>query len=559
MLWLFVALMSAAPTPGECEGPAVCDVAALQAYAQKSGSLSVGLDSVATWCFDSAGDFTGGAPKSKKPPKIAPALTGDCAKALTACEIAKKAVTPELKALLTDALSDLQRPFRQKVYVPKRSGLADHPGEVVECASHSRPDLFAQAQARMDVARLASQTFNEYANYRTWLYAEGLKCTQAVNAGKVDTTQRNTSLDSAPTPAPPVVLAPVPPVDQSRTVLVPTPEPALVLVTPASALDAGSSTRVVITGLPSPVVAPASDAGGPAVAEPVKPLPIGGPSSERERVAALPPIEKWGALAQVRSTLELHRDYTLGFLASRELRDCRCQRPNPTGLAQRYAKSDNLPQLEVDETKNAQCELCLHDAFAAWKTRVEKQCALVDKLSDFEVGVLQRSDDGNGLPPRCIDTVTARRDGGVAAPVAMIMRDGGLVRVAVATPLPLPPAPVAKPAAPAVPTFPVMQPVATPLADTFSRASDWAPIPLREDGRLYVRLFMSSACAADVLPGPIQARTGDLLVIPFNARQLSVRSPCGGLAEVYWGREVKPRVSEIFARNQPLHLQFQPQ
>ncbi len=457
---------------------------------------------------------------------------------MAACETAKSAMAPELKSLLADALADMQRPFLGKQYVPKRSGLADRPSEVVDCSSHSRAELFAQAQARMDVARLASQAFSEYTNYKTWLFAEGLKCSQATPETP-DTTVRNVAVD-APTP--------VAPADQSRTVVISTPaEPTFLMVTPISALDAG--TRVVITGRTVEL-----DAGRPTPAVTLPVLPVGGPSSERERITALPPVEKWAALAQVRSKLELDRDYTLGFLPSRELRDCRCQRPNPAGLARRYSQNDNLAQLEADESKNSHCELCLQDAFAAWKTRVEKQCALVEKLSDFEVGVLQRSDDGNGLPPRCFDSAMARRDAGaVVAPAVAPKVDAGFRAIGVATSQPV--TPQAMP--PVMPQ--VMQPMTTPLADTFSRAQDWAPIPLREDGRLYVRLFMSSACAADILPGPIQARTGDLLVIPYNARQLSVRSPCGGLAEVYWGREAKPRVSEIFARNQPLHLQFQPQ
>jgi hypothetical protein len=70
---------------------------------------------------------------------------------------------------------------------------------------------------------------------------------------------------------------------------------------------------------------------------------------------------------------------------------------------------------------------------------------------------------------------------------------------------------------------------------------------------------MSSTCAADVLPGPLLARTGDLLLIPYGASTLSLRSPCGGLAEVYWGKEPTPRVSEVFGRNQPLYLQFKAQ
>ena len=534
MHWLLLALFAAAPSPlaSECESPATRDVSALQTFAQKSGALSVGLDSVATWCFDSGGEFTAGA-KGKAP--AAPA--GDCARSLISCENAKRAVTPELKALLHDALADLDRPFLKKKYVPKRTGLSDRPSDVVDCASRSRPELFAQAQARMDLARLASQAFSEYANYKTWLFAEGLKCSQAAHAGQVDTTQRAMAVD---TPAP--VASPNP--DKSRTVLVQTPaaNATSVVVTPLPARDAGMAL----------VAAPAAVGVAVAVVEPPTPmLIVGGPSTERERVLALPPTDRWSALAQVRARLELDRDYTLGFLASRELRDCRCQRPNPTGLSQRYARNDNVSQLEAEETKNEQCEFCLQDAFASWRVRLQKQCALVDSLSEFEVSVLQRSDDGNGLPPRCFEVALSRRDGGTRAGAVLAPTAAKTTTVAAA--------PALKPVVGGVvPPQPIAM-TQTPLADTFSRAQDWAPIPLREDGRLYVRLFMSSACSADVLPGPIQARTGDLLVIPYNARQLSVRSPCGGLAEVYWGREVKPRVSEIFARNQPLHLQFQPQ
>ncbi len=557
---LLTAVPSSSPSPNgaECEAPPVRDVVALQTFAQNSGALSVGLDSVATWCFDSAGDFTAGSGKGKAGAGSKP--VGDCARALASCEAAK---TPELKALLIDALADLERPYVQKKYVPKRSGLIDRPSEVVDCNSRSRPELFAQAQARMDLARLASQAHSEYANYKTWLFAEGLKCAQAAHAGQVDTTQRQMAVD-----APPAVM---PNPDKSRTVTIATPtEPTMVLVTPVSRLDAGAATATkttaatptaatptvtkptAATATPATSAAAKPTAGAPTASAPSN-FSVGGPSTERERLLASQPVERWLSLGQVRSRLELDRDYTLGFLASRELRDCRCQRPNPSGLARRYAQNDNVPQLEADENKNMQCEFCLQDAFAAWKLRLERQCTLVDKLSDFEVGVLQRSDDGNGLPPRCFASAMAGRDAGVpgAVPFVSTIRplDGGALLAKITKP----------PVAAVAPVVAAAQPVTTPLADSFSRAQDWAPIPLREDGRLYVRLFMSSQCAADVLPGPIQARTGDLLMIPYNARQLSVRSPCGGLAEVYWGREVKPRVSEIFARNQPLHLQFQPQ
>ena len=83
MLLLWVALLGAAPSPlpSECESPATRDVSALQAFAQKSGALSVGLDSVATWCFGSGGAWTAGA--KGKPPS---APVGDCARALAKYE-----------------------------------------------------------------------------------------------------------------------------------------------------------------------------------------------------------------------------------------------------------------------------------------------------------------------------------------------------------------------------------------------------------------------------------------------------------------------------------------
>ncbi len=84
-------------------------------------------------------------------------------------------------------------------------------------------------------------------------------------------------------------------------------------------------------------------------------------------------------------------------------------------------------------------------------------------------------------------------------------------------------------------------------------------MPQREDGRIYVRLFMSSACEADIEPGPLQARTGDLLLLPWEAHYVQVRSPCGGLAEVYFGREPKPRVSELFGKSKPLRFEFKRQ
>ncbi|HEY0881656.1 MAG TPA: hypothetical protein VGD87_09005, partial [Archangium sp.] len=171
----------------------------LAGFAQSSGSLSVGLDSVATWCFDSGGTWIGGhqPAKGKKPTGADP--TGDCAKAIVACEAARASIAPEVRQLLFDSLADLERPFLGVKYKPKRSGLAERPPEAAECSARDRSTLFTHAQSRMDLARLASQVQSEYANYKTWLFSEGLKCAQAIARGEKDYTRRGIAVDT-PTP-----------------------------------------------------------------------------------------------------------------------------------------------------------------------------------------------------------------------------------------------------------------------------------------------------------------------------------------------------------------------
>ncbi len=200
MLSLVVALVVLAPEiPPECQAPPAREVSGLTTFAQSSGSLSVGLDSVATWCFDSGGTWTAGqaAPKGKTvQPNAEP--TGDCRKAIISCEAARASISGEQKQLLVDVLADLERPFLGVKYKPKRSGLAERPPEVAECSARDRSTLFAHAQARMDLARLASQAQSEYANYRTWLFSEGLKCAQAMARGEKDFLQKRVAID-APT------------------------------------------------------------------------------------------------------------------------------------------------------------------------------------------------------------------------------------------------------------------------------------------------------------------------------------------------------------------------
>lgn len=276
-------------------------------------------------------------------------------------------------------------------------------------------------------------------------------------------------------------------------------------------------------------------------------IALGGPTAAREKALSSTLLEKWRYFQVEQSKIEGDQDWVAGFLASHELRDCRCVRPIPGEMVRRLENKDRIAQLEADDEKNTRCELCLLDTFPKWKVRSQKQCALALELTEFELGVLQRSDDGNGLPPRCAEA--ARLKQAAAKPGAVKPGVGSTVSVTT-----LPRQPPRGTGAYIITKAPDPTPSA-PMSD-YLKPSEYAPIPAREDGRVYVRVFTSSACVAEVLPGPVEARTGDLLPVPPSAKEITVRGACGGFAEIYFGKEEKPRVSESFARNQPLRLQF---
>ncbi len=261
---------------------------------------------------------------------------------------------------------------------------------------------------------------------------------------------------------------------------------------------------------------------------------LGGPTAEREKALNSSMLEKWRYFLTEQAKIEIDADWVLGFLASRELRDCRCVRVVPGEVVRRLENKDRVAQLEADDEKNTRCELCLLDVFPRWKLRVQKQCALAPELSDFELGVLQRSDDGNGLPPRCIEAARQKQAGKTPALITNTQPNPKAGGAYIITRAPDP----------------------QPVAPEALKPDTYAPMPAREEGRVYVRVFTSASCTAELLPGPVLARTGDLMPVPPAAKEITVQGPCGGFAEVYFGKEEKPRVAESFARNQPLRLQF---
>lgn len=726
MFSLVVTLVLSVPeVPPQCAAPPQRDMAPLTQFAQTSGSLSVGLDSVATWCFDSGGGWTGGGKKANA--NAAP--SGDCKKAIAACEGSKSAISSDARQLMYDTLAEIDRPFLGVKYTPRRSGLAERPTESAECTAKERSTLFAHAQARMDLARLASVTQNEYANFRTWLFSEGLKCAQAVARGETDLTRRGIAVDAVVqgggTQKVPGSKQPQTGAGTSGTAGTSNSNVGAAngstggtnvgggsavagTNTSAASGTAGIGTNTGATGGSATAgsggvnsggsggsamaggansgaagasggsatagsggassVAAGGASGGSATAgsggansgsaggasggsatagsggansdasggsatagsggansgsatagsgganngasggsttagtggansggagaksagvtsagatgsagsknvggsattgaggantatggtlvasagttgangprNPNTPF-LGGPTAEREKALGSSMLEKWRYFLGEQQKLEGDIDWSGGFLASRELRDCRCVRPAPGEVVHKLEANPKDTAVAADDDKNTRCELCLLDAYPRWKVRSQKQCALALELTEYELGVLQRSDDGNGLPQRCVDAAKDKLAGNSGRAGKVTFGGDGSTKPATGGHFIImknePPAatPAPTPAAPAVAAV--------------------AAMPPREDGRKYVRVFTSSTCVAEMLPGPVEAHNGDVLPVPTTAGEITVRGSCGGIAELYFGKEEKPRVSEPFSKDKPLKLQF---
>lgn len=84
--------------------------------------------------------------------------------------------------------------------------------------------------------------------------------------------------------------------------------------------------------------------------------------------------------------------------------------------------------------------------------------------------------------------------------------------------------------------------------------SDPLPTDSREKDRVYLRVF--STCAAEITPGGSQLGWGEVLLVPFEVRDLTVGGDCAGFAELYFGRDVQPRVADNWGRNQPLRFRW---
>ncbi len=591
------------PLPKECEQPPPREVAPIKELANLDGAFSAGLDAVATWCFDSAGGWNAGAlGKPKKPISPDAPPQGDCLKAIASCEGTFETVKNKapLRELVANALLDFERPYRGKKYVPRRSGLKEVPSEAANCRSKSRTELFAMAQQRMDVARLSSQVLNEYANFKTWLFARGLECRNDVAAGvKADPTRSQLSIDSTVEPAP--VLAPKDP-DTVAALKAPMVDKWKYFSKLQAKVEAdrdytlGFLASRELRGCDCTRVNPAAvvralekKEGGEAG---VALLTSEDPSNTRCAVCMFEVFGPWSARAQKQCTsLQTATDAEVARLEKSD---------DASGLPPRCFEEPKVKRAELARAAAAAAEAKAPQgrvpaSFDAGGTSLAlapsgvsrpvpaptgvQPAAIPLSATGPDAGVQLAAASGPNPNLQTVDGYTYYRPQGTGSLAGGNNAAAGNPTVAnnaavgsnpavgtspsvggtrpgggpAGTPAPAPtgtPAPVANTlTGPGTPTGPL----------GYVAPNTWAPIPQREDGRIYVRLFMSSSCVAEVEPGPLQARTGDLLLLPFEARALQVKSPCGGLAEVYFGREARPRVSENFGSNRPLKFEFKRQ
>jgi hypothetical protein len=194
--------------------------------------------------------------------------------------------------------------------------------------------------------------------------------------------------------------------------------------------------------------------------------------------------------------MEADPDYTTGFLASRELRTCQCNRPEPWAVLRGLDEGQTAAGGTDAELR---CGFCIVQQYAQWKERVFQQCGLMLTLSPFELERLEKSDDANGLPKRCFERARA-----------MHKAEG----------------------------------VASAKAEAKAKAEVLPPkvhgaLVERKEAYRYLRVIAGPACAVSVEGAGLQFSNKDWLEIPPGTTQLRLKSTCQATAEVYRGTQAE--------------------
>ncbi|MHB8877278.1 MAG: hypothetical protein ACYC8T_26565 [Myxococcaceae bacterium] len=563
--------LAAGPSGAGCTAPKVRDAQPLRKAVQEDGNLSISIDAVATACFDSEGEWNAGIPSGKRAKN---ALGPECKKAISSCVLANSARVRSAAAHLLDAsaIADMERPFGGGQYAQQRPvpPVLETAGETVNCKAQRRSELFAMAQRRSDLSKSHALTLSDYARYRAWLELERQKCKEALDAPAPTVVETEQVGKPAGQGAGGSEAAPSAPVSEERRAALAAPllQKWRYLAAEAQRVDADAEAKQNF-------------------------------AHSKESKECVCPRPNAGAIARSIEKME-GGEAGLALISADDAANTRCAvcfldayagwkarvGVQCAGLAER--SEYELNRLEQSDEGPAIPQRCFDRAREA-RAASQKLAVQTARVGGAAGAAGSGAGSGSGSGAGAAGSGAAGA-AGAASPGAMsgAARAGQPGGVSGSGGLPSGPVPGATgtlitvngmtyyrpydagtPAAqPAVsgpapsyraPTGPGSSERSGPQHDAFVPPQSYAPIPAREEGRLYVRVPMSSACVAEPTPGPIQARNGDLILVPFGAPTLEVKSPCGGVAEIYYGKEPTPRFSEIFGRNQPVSFVFRAQ
>ena len=204
----------------------------------------------------------------------------------------------------------------------------------------------------------------------------------------------------------------------------------------------------------------------------------------------------------------MHPDYAEGFLVSKELRTCQCNKPAPWAVLRGLDEGQTATGGTDTELR---CGYCMVQKYEQWQERVSQQCGLMLMLSLFELERLEKSDDASGLPKRCFERARAANK------------------------------PAAAPSAPAA----VLQPQVRGI------------LLERKEGFRYLRVIAGPLCVVDVEGAGLQFSNKDWLEVPLEVKQLKLTSVCQATLEVYRGAKAEFERVELLSAGEGVVLRWE--
>ncbi|MCL2626240.1 MAG: hypothetical protein FWD46_05440 [Cystobacterineae bacterium] len=228
--------------------------------------------------------------------------------------------------------------------------------------------------------------------------------------------------------------------------------------------------------IPVPEIRPPSES------PPAPPPPQ--PMSESESLR-----ERWALVARKFREMEANADHAEGFLVSKELRSCQCNRPDAWAVVRAL---DEGRYIEGGTNAELRCGFCILQKYTQWQERVSLQCALMLMLSPFELERLEKSDDAHGLPKRCFERARSKHKAEAKAKLKEKEKEGPPPKV-------------------------------------------WNVWVERKEGYRYLRVVAPAACSVSIEGTGLQFSSKDWVEVPPHITQLKLKSTCQATLEVFRG------------------------